>query len=161
MGLALSSNTPLTKSTLKSSRLHPRTRHPLIVCSAAFSVIATATAGVGGTLICSAFAAPQLATSKRSYHHRGKLIRRSMSVEKGTYHRAPPLATVSPFSRPVKKVVIVGGTHGNEYTVSYIVFCKSSCRMYGILVWCHLFHLYCVLTQLRMDTIIISGSLVY
>mmetsp|Transcript_3509 Transcript_3509/g.7883 ORF Transcript_3509/g.7883 Transcript_3509/m.7883 type:complete len:639 (-) Transcript_3509:354-2270(-) len=27
-----------------------------------------------------------------------------------------PIATVSPFSRPVKKVVVVGGTHGNEYT---------------------------------------------
>ncbi|KAL7469941.1 hypothetical protein ACHAXS_010179 [Conticribra weissflogii] len=27
-----------------------------------------------------------------------------------------PIATVSPFARPVKKVVVVGGTHGNEYT---------------------------------------------
>jgi hypothetical protein len=44
----------------------------------------------------------------------------SMSAERKTYPRAPPLATVSPFSRTVKKVVIVGGTHGNEYTVSSI-----------------------------------------
>eukprot|EP00956_Cyclotella_meneghiniana_P003901 scaffold4707_cov77-Cyclotella_meneghiniana.AAC.6 len=35
---------------------------------------------------------------------------------RSNYKRAPPLATVSPFSRPIKKIVIVGGTHGNEYT---------------------------------------------
>lgn len=31
-------------------------------------------------------------------------------------YRHAPLATVSPFARPTKKIAIVGGTHGNEYT---------------------------------------------
>ena len=38
--------------------------------------------------------------------------------DRKAYPHAPPLAAVNPFSKPVKKVVIVGGTHGNEYTVS-------------------------------------------
>ncbi|KAL7482016.1 hypothetical protein ACHAW6_007714 [Cyclotella cf. meneghiniana] len=36
--------------------------------------------------------------------------------DRKSYPHAPPLATVNPFSKPVKNVVIVGGTHGNEYT---------------------------------------------
>lgn len=40
--------------------------------------------------------------------------------DRKSYPHAPPLATVNPFSKPVKNVVIVGGTHGNEYTVSLL-----------------------------------------
>ena len=55
--------------------------------------------------------------SSRYVTNRGGMIKRHMSSERSTYTRAPPLASVGPFTKsPVKKVVIVGGTHGNEYT---------------------------------------------
>lgn len=111
MGLTLSS----TNSAKSESHLN-RMRHPLIIGSAALSLI-TSSGAVGP--ICSAFAASPISTARRSqlYNLRGG-IRRNMSTEKNIYPRAPPLATVNPFSRVVKKVMIVGGTHGNEYTVS-------------------------------------------
>lgn len=43
------------------------------------------------------------------------VVARNMSGEK-QYAHAPPAPAVSPFSRPVKTVAVVGGTHGNEYT---------------------------------------------
>jgi hypothetical protein len=107
MGLVLSS------ANSSKTRPNPRHRHPLLLSSAALSIIVSS--GGGGTFISAFAASPSLAGGLS----RGGNIRRGMSVEKKTYPRAPPLATVSPFSRSVNKVVIVGGTHGNEYTVSY------------------------------------------
>ena len=42
-------------------------------------------------------------------------IVRNMSSDK-EYSPAPPAPATSPFARPIKKVAVVGGTHGNEYT---------------------------------------------
>ncbi|KAL3788498.1 hypothetical protein HJC23_006536 [Cyclotella cryptica] len=124
MGLVLSKNKPASTS----PRLLPRPRHPLLLGSAAILLSATTfptgTAS-GGKFICSAFAASTVPTAGRSRSfrafHRGGNQRRRMSgvLEEGdrkAYPHAPPLATVNPFSRRIEKVVIVGGTHGNEYT---------------------------------------------
>ena len=102
-------------------------RHPIIIGT--ISLLATA-------LPSAAFAATQ---SSSSIHHpfamRPLFIRggqksivahsraRHMSNKQG-YPSAPTQVPTmqSPFNRPIKKVTVVGGTHGNEYTVSDCCF---------------------------------------
>mmetsp|Transcript_32520 Transcript_32520/g.60119 ORF Transcript_32520/g.60119 Transcript_32520/m.60119 type:complete len:560 (-) Transcript_32520:1522-3201(-) len=107
--------------------------------TAALSLLATAlpSSAFGGNIILSAFAASTGTPTFGSLQHqhsplsthpfaRPLFVRggqnpmdtntvRNMSSDK-KYPQAPPAPTISPFSRPVKKVVVVGGTHGNEYT---------------------------------------------
>lgn len=142
MGLVLSSAKPPKTKIPKPPRLSPR--NPLVL-GTAFSLCATASRGGS---ICSAFAASTVLASglrRRAFVREGSIIRRDMTAGGKTYRHAPPLATVSPFSRCIKNVVIVGGTHGNEYTVSFCLLdicfllhnkqmtfsCESFCRASG------------------------------
>lgn len=94
--------------------LNMRRRHPLYVGTAALSLLATA-------LPSAAFAQQHHSPfTKRPLFIRGgqssTSITRNMSGNKEGYTKAPTPSSISPFNRPIKKVTIVGGTHGNEYT---------------------------------------------
>ena len=112
----------------RNLRLFPHHRHPLFIgTAAALSLLATA-------LPSAAFAAASTAGNSllhqrlqlHPFSHRAFSIRGGgSSSEHGSSttaqgmmkkKKAPPTPTISPFSRPVKKVAVVGGTHGNEYT---------------------------------------------
>ncbi|KAL9178354.1 hypothetical protein ACHAXT_000001 [Thalassiosira profunda] len=94
-----------------------RQRHPLLLGTAALSLLASA-------LPSAAFAASTGSSSlglhpwARPWLLRGgqqSSTARNMSSDK-RHSQAPPELDVSPFARPCKKVTVVGGTHGNEYT---------------------------------------------
>jgi len=97
-----------------------QSNHPLIL-GAALSILATA-------LPSSAFAATTgYSTAVRLLNHYpfgtkpllvrgGGGNRHQRGGSRGYSKAPPPEPKISPFTRPIKKVTIVGGTHGNEYT---------------------------------------------
>jgi len=101
-----------------------RNHHPLFIGTAALSLLATAlpssafaaSTGVSGSfkksLPSNPFARPLFIRGGQSFTAAN--IARNMNNE--NYAKAPAAPKVSPFSRPIKKVSVVGGTHGNEYT---------------------------------------------
>ena len=96
-----------------------QSNHPLIL-GAALSILATA-------LPSSAFAATTgYSTAVRLLNHYpfgtkpllvrgGGGNRHQRGGSRGYSKAPPPEPKISPFTRPIKKVTIVGGTHGNEY----------------------------------------------
>eukprot|EP00578_Thalassiosira_sp_NH16_P026048 CAMPEP_0181094328 /NCGR_PEP_ID=MMETSP1071-20121207/9936_1 /TAXON_ID=35127 /ORGANISM="Thalassiosira sp., Strain NH16" /LENGTH=573 /DNA_ID=CAMNT_0023176653 /DNA_START=25 /DNA_END=1746 /DNA_ORIENTATION=+ len=107
-----------------------RHRHPLIIGTAALSLLATAlpsSAFAAASTGASAVGSPQRHFAQRPLFARGGASTDRSDIARNTdsdgeedntrkHARAPPSPAVSPFSRPVRRVAVVGGTHGNEYT---------------------------------------------
>ncbi|KAL7549068.1 hypothetical protein ACHAWF_012340 [Thalassiosira exigua] len=121
-------------------------RRPLLVGTAALSLLASAlpsaafaaSAAGGERRSPHSGSAPSLRPPRRGRHPRPPLPpprgggrssssgeeeeeeseeeERATTKPRSSYARAPPAPAASPLARPVRKVVVVGGTHGNEYT---------------------------------------------
>lgn len=99
-------------------RLIKRPRHPFIIGTAALSLLATAlpsSAFAATTGVTNTFGLSTNPLFARPLFVRGGQSSMSSNMSnKQKYSQAPPAPAISPFSRPIKRVTVVGGTHGNE-----------------------------------------------